>query len=348
MTGSTKTARALHTNVALFVPHKGCPHRCSFCDQRAISGQTEELTPQAVEAACRRAADTMHTAAANSEIAFFGGSFTAVDPAYQTALLEAAFPFVQAGVFRGIRVSTRPDAIDSGSLDRLKRYGVTAVELGAQSMSDRVLTQNERGHTAADVRRAASLIHTYELSLGLQMMTGLPGSSRDEDARTAEALCDLRPDSLRVYPTIVMEGTRLADWVRAGSYRPLTLEEAVEQGAQLLRRVEWERGVPIIRMGLHAGGDVEGHYLAGPYHPAFRELCESRLYRALALTALKQALPQGGAATLRVAEAALSKTIGQKRENIHWLEQHGYTVTVTGDPAVPLRRVMADIQTEQR
>ena len=166
MTGSTEPRRARHTNVALFVPHKGCPHRCSFCDQRVISGQTQELTPDAVTAACRRAADTMHTAAADSEIAFFGGSFTAVDPAVQTALLQAAFPFVQAGVFGGIRLSTRPDAIDPATLERLKRYGVTAVELGAQSMCDRVLRQNERGHTAADVRRAAALIHTYDVSLG--------------------------------------------------------------------------------------------------------------------------------------------------------------------------------------
>lgn len=345
MTGSTERSRARHTNVALFVPHKGCPHRCSFCDQRVISGQAGELTPAAVTAACRRAAATMHTPAANSEIAFFGGSFTAVDPAYQTALLEAAFPFVQAGFFQGVRVSTRPDAIDEGILDRLKRYGVTAVELGAQSMCDRVLTVNERGHTAADVQRASALIHTYDLSLGLQMMTGLPGSSREDDARTADELCRLRPDTLRIYPTIVVEGTRLADWFRVGYYRPLSLEEAIEQGANLLRRVEWERGIPIIRMGLHAGGDVESHYLAGPYHPAFRELCESRLYRAQALEVLFVALPQGGTATLRVAPAALSKAIGQKRENIRWLEQHGYTVTVVGDPQVAPRRVAVDIST---
>ena len=344
MTGSTEPRRARHTNVALFVPHKGCPHRCSFCDQRVISGQTQELTPDAVTAACRRAADTMHTAAADSEIAFFGGSFTAVDPAVQTALLQAAFPFVQAGGFGGIRLSTRPDAIDPATLERLKRYGVTAVELGAQSMCDRVLRQNERGHTAADVRRAAALIHTYDVSLGLQMMTGLPGSDPQEDIRTAQALCDLQPDTMRIYPTVVVENTRLADWVRDGSYTPPTLEQAVELGAQLLRLVEWERGIPLIRMGLHAGGDVESHYVAGPYHPAFRELCESRLYRELALTALQQALPTGGAAQLRVAPAALSKTIGQKRENIRWLGEQGYVVAVCGDPAVLPRRVLVEIE----
>lgn len=339
MIGSTEPRRDRHTNVALFVPHKGCPHRCSFCNQRVISGETQELTPDAVTAACRRAAETMHTTAEDSEIAFFGGSFTAVNPVVQTALLQAAYPFVQAGVFGGIRLSTRPDAIDPATLERLKRYGVTAVELGAQSMCDRVLRQNERGHTAADVQRAAALIHTYGFSLGLQMMTGLPGSDLQEDTRTAQALCDLQPDTMRLYPTVVVEGTRLADWVRDGRYVPLTLEQAVEQGARLLRLVEWERGIPLIRMGLHAGGDVEAHYVAGPYHPAFRELCESRLYRELALTALQKALPTGGAARLRVAPAALSKTIGQKRENIRWLEQQGYTVAVSGNPAVPLRRV---------
>lgn len=342
MTGSTDTRRARHANVALFVPHKGCPHRCSFCDQRAISGTAAAPTPAEVTAACERAVATMRTDATHAEIAFFGGSFTAIDPATQTALLEAAAPFVRAGHFRGIRLSTRPDAIDREILDRLRAYGVTAVELGAQSMDDKVLAHNERGHTAADVAKASSLIRTYGFSLGLQMMTGLPGSTRQADTRTAEMLCDLQPDTLRIYPTIVVEQTRLADWWRQGKYTPLSLEDAVTQGAALLRLVEGERGIPVIRMGLHAGGDVEAHYLAGPYHPAFRELCESRLYRERMLTILQKQLPNGGPATLRVAPAALSKAIGQKRANLHWLKEQGYTVTVLGDSGMEEHQVTVE------
>lgn len=138
---------ARHTNVALFVPHAGCPHRCSFCDQRAISGQSGQLLPSAVTQACRTAAQTMHTGSAQAEIAFFGGSFTAIDRAYMCRLLEAAAPFVADGIFSGIRISTRPDAVDEPVLRLLKTYGVTAVELGAQSMDDAVLRLNRRGHT---------------------------------------------------------------------------------------------------------------------------------------------------------------------------------------------------------
>lgn len=337
-----------HINVGLFVPHIGCPHRCSFCNQRAISGTSRPLTPQEVTAACERAAATMCTPPQNAEIAFFGGSFTAVEPAYQNALLQAAHPFVKAGVFGGIRISTRPDAIDSGVLDRLARYGVTAVELGAQSMNDRVLALNGRGHVAEDVRRASALIHTYDFSLGLQMMTGLPGSDPEDDRRTALELCALGPDSMRIYPTIVVEGTELAVWYRAGRYRPLSLKEAVEQGAQLLQMVEWESGIPVIRMGLHAGGGVQGQYVAGPFHPAFRELCEGRLYRQMALERLNEVLPQGGTARLRVARGAVSKITGQKRENIRWLAQRGYAVTVAGDNDVPVRCVRIDIDTKGR
>lgn len=342
MIGSTDGRRVRHANVAMFVPHKGCPQRCSFCDQRAISGSAVAPTPADVTAACERAIATLPVDAAHAEIAFFGGSFTAIDPATQTALLEAAAPFVRAGYFRGIRLSTRPDAIDEGILDRLRAYGVTAVELGAQSMDDRVLRHNERGHTAADVVNASTLIRTYGFSLGLQMMTGLPGSTPTTDWVTAQALCDLHPDTMRIYPTIVVEQTRLADWWRQGLYTPLSLEDAVAQGAALLRLVEGERHIPVIRMGLHAGGDVESHYLAGPYHPAFRELCESRLYREEMLTLLRGRLPHGGEATLRVAPCALSKAIGQKRANLHWLQEQGYTVTVLGDPDVEQGQVTVE------
>lgn len=331
-----------HTNVALFVPHAGCPHQCSFCNQRAITGSAGSLHPVEVTAACERAAATMHSDPEQAEIAFFGGSFTAVEEAYRTALLQAAYPYVERGLFAGIRISTRPDAIDEAILAQLRRFGVTAIELGAQSMDDDVLRRNGRGHTAADVERASRLIHTFDMALGLQMMTGLPGSSPDTDRRTAARLCALCPDTLRIYPAVVMEGTPMADWYREGTYTPPTLEEAVGLGAKLLKFAEWERGIPVIRMGLHAGGEVESAYVAGPYHPAFRELCESRLYRGLAYDALRRAAPHGGRATLWVSPNALSKMIGQKRDNIAWLASRGYTVAVRGDRVVPSRTVRAD------
>ncbi|WP_308753821.1 radical SAM protein, partial [uncultured Anaerotruncus sp.] len=176
-----------HANLAVFVPHAGCPRRCSFCSQKSISGAREAPTGESVSALCAESARSLAGADTDAEIAFFGGSFTAIDRAYMLELLEAAAPFV-GGAFRGIRVSTRPDAVDGEVLDLLRRYGVTAVELGAQSMDDGVLMKNRRGHTAADVERAARLVREAGFELGLQMMTGLYGSDEARDFRTAERL----------------------------------------------------------------------------------------------------------------------------------------------------------------
>ncbi len=326
-----------HANVALFVPHEGCPNRCSFCDQKAISGRERPPRAADVKAACERAAATMHAEAGEAEIAFFGGSFTAIDRPYMVELLEAAAPFVRDGRFAGIRVSTRPDRVNGEVLALLKGYGATAVELGAQSMDDTVLARNGRGHTAADVRTAAARIRAAGLSLGLQMMTGLPGADQASDRETAGQLAALQPDTMRVYPTIVMRGTRLARWYEEGRYTPQTLEEAVELGAELLRFFEWERGIPVIRLGLHAGPELEAGRVAGPWHPAFRELCEGCLYLELARQALAEV--PAGAVTLLVHPGAVSKLVGQKRCNIMALQHEGYTVTVRGDETVPPRQV---------
>ena len=328
-----------HSNVALFVPHAGCPHRCSFCDQRAISGHAALPTAAEVEAACERAIATRRTDPTASEIAFFGGSFTALPVAEQEALLSAAYPYVRAGHFRGIRLSTRPDCVDGETVERLCRFGVTAVELGAQSMDDRVLSANFRGHTAADVERAAACIRGAGLELGLQMMTGLYGDTDEGALETARRLCVLRPATLRIYPTQVLPGTYLATLWERGDYVPATLEGAVALCARLLWYVEREQGIPVIRLGLHADPSLQEKRLAGPYHPAFRELCEGQLYLNTALAMLKRTCPCGGAATLRVAPAALSKMIGQKRANLAALAEKGYSVTVKTDPAVPLFEV---------
>lgn len=173
------------------------------------------------------------------------------------ALLDAALPFVRRGVFRGIRLSTRPDCVDEGILAALAGRSVTAVELGAQSMDDAVLVQNGRGHTAADVERAAGLIRARGLSLGLQMMTGLPGSTPDTDRETAARLAALRPDTMRIYPTVALRGTPLDGMVRSGAYIPPTLEETVALCAELLLFFEEERDIPVIRLGLHASPDLD-------------------------------------------------------------------------------------------
>ena len=328
-----------HGNVALFVPHAGCPHRCSFCDQRAIAGTEERLTPDKVEAACLQAESRITLPGRQAELAFFGGSFTALPKKEMCALLDAALPFVRRGVFRGIRLSTRPDCVDEGILAALAGRSVTAVELGAQSMDDAVLVQNGRGHTAADVERAAGLIRARGLSLGLQMMTGLPGSTPDTDRETAARLAALRPDTMRIYPTVALRGTPLDGMVRSGAYIPPTLEETVALCAELLLFFEEERDIPVIRLGLHASQDLEQNRVAGPWHPAFRELCEGRIYRDRAASLLRECGIPPGPVRLLVHPRALSAMIGQRRGNVVWFRERGYRVEVEGDPALSRYRV---------
>ncbi len=319
-----------HANIAFFVPHLGCPHQCSFCNQKNISGSAFSPSPAQVEKVCTKAAEQLENRDFPAEIAFFGGSFTAIDPALMRSLLKAAYPFVANGAFDGIRVSTRPDAINPAILKILKDYGVTTVELGAQSMDDAVLSQNARGHTAQQVAEASNLIRREGFSLGLQMMIGLPGEKAEGYRETAKKIALLCPDGVRIYPVLVVEGTDLARWYREGRYIPLTVEEAVGKTAWLLRFFE-EKGISVIRAGLHTEQTLEQSCIAGPYHPAFGELCYSRVW----LDRLMERLEKDGlsqkALEVFVSPSLLSQAIGQKRENIRRLSEAGYQVKILSD-----------------
>lgn len=323
-----------HANVALFVPHNGCPHQCSFCNQRTITGHTAQPVPQDVLRAVRVAKASLGERTKHAEIAFFGGSFTALDRGYMVSLLEAAFPFVKDGTFSGIRISTRPDAIDEEVLLLLRRYGVTVIELGAQSMDDRVLAMNERGHTAEQVGKASSLIKQYNFTLGLQMMTGLYGDTAEGAVRTARKIANLRPENVRIYPTLILRGTELGRKYTAGEFQTLSLEETVSLCASLLDFFE-SRHINVIRLGLHGSPELEQNLLSGPWHPAFRQLCESRRMLERMKARLQGGhVPHGDAAVL-VNPKNISTAIGQKKENIRLLEQIGYRVRILPDASVP-------------
>ncbi len=316
-----------HANVALFIPFNGCPHRCSFCDQRSITGEARQPSPDDVRRTVETALDSLKENSKHSEIAFFGGSFTAIDRDYMLSLLEATVPYIDR--FKGIRISTRPDCVDEAVLTVLKQYRVSAVELGAQSMSDTVLSLNERGHTALDVMNAAALIKSFGMELGLQMMTGLYGSSDELDLYTAQRFIDLRPDTVRIYPTIVMRGTRLGELYEQGVYRPQELDRAVALCARLLSRFR-AADIRVIRVGLHDTDTLRRDMLAGPYHPAFRELCESRVMLDKAIALLKDHEP--GAYTLHVSARCRSKMVGNKKSNLIALHKLGYDITISEDP----------------
>ena len=321
-----------HSNIAIFVPHNGCPHTCAFCNQRVISGEQTQPTPQDVAAAAECAIRSLGENSAGSEIAFFGGSFTAIERGYMISLLEAAAVYVRSGKIGGIRCSTRPDCIDNDVLDILLEYGVTAIELGAQSMDDRVLRLNERGHTAQQVRGAAKMIKSRGIELGLQMMTGLYGDSDAGALFTARELAALEPDTVRIYPTVVLRGTKLAELYESGEFQPQGLDGAIPLCAKLLKFFE-ERSIPIIRLGLHAGKDVEQQFVAGAYHPALRELCESRMMLEKMLEKLNGA-DKSAEYIIAVNPSDISKAVGQKRGNMTALAGMGYKIKVVSDPQI--------------
>ena len=317
-----------HANVAFFVPMVGCPHRCSFCDQNSITGESGIPTPEEVDKTLKKAARELHGFSEKAEIAFFGGSFTMIPRELMLSLLAPAKKWIDRKAFSGIRISTRPDAIDEEVLSVLKEYGVTFIELGAQSCNNAVLEKNRRGHTFEDTQKAAQLIREAGFSLGLQMMTGMPGSTKEDDIHTAARFAALKPDTMRIYPTLVLKNTLMAKWFEDGEYVPQTVEEAAAECAELLDIFELYK-INVIRLGLHAEGSLEENLLGGPYHPAFREICESLRFRKKIAPMLTR-LPKGSY-ILKVAPSEVSKCSGQHRSNVeHWLSL-GYAVRIVPD-----------------
>ncbi len=308
-----------HSNIAIFVPHVGCPHKCAFCDQRAISREKSIPKAEDVAKAVEVAINSRGYSPSHSEIAFFGGSFTGIPKDYMIELLSAAKSEIDKGRVAGIRISTRPDFIDSEILDLLKKYSVTTIELGAQSMQDDVLKKNMRGHSAEDVSTASAKIKEQGFALGLQMMTGLYGDTDEKAIDTVDRIIALSPNFVRIYPTIVLKGTHLEALVEKGEYSPQTIEQAVELGSVLLEKF-YKAGIPVIRFGLHTID--EDSFVAGPWHPSLSELASSRVYLKRAKTLKK------GRYNLFVCPGATSKMIGQKRENIIKLSQLGINCKV--------------------
>ena len=301
----------------VFVPHLGCPHACVFCNQRRISGMERPATAADVKNSIAQAAAFLPKGG-KRQLAFYGGSFTAIPTPEQEALLGAAKEALDRGEIDAIRLSTRPDAIDNAVLERLERCGVETVELGAQSMDDAVLRLSGRGHTAADVEQASGLIKSAGFKLVLQMMTGLPGSSDESDIETARRLIALKPDGVRVYPTVIVRDTALYDMWRAGTYREHTVEDAVRVCAKIVPLFD-AAGIPVIRLGLNPTEELSGGAAAGgAYHPALGELVKSRILLEKARALLRGVEP-GSRVTLVVGKGKTSQMAGQHRENLRRL-----------------------------
>ncbi len=308
-------------NVSIFVPHSGCPNKCSFCDQRHITGCVSQPDESVVKSTLGIAYDSLKEKSKEAEIAFFGGSFTAIDRSYMIALLDSTKDYIRK--FKGIRISTRPDAVDNEILDILKAYNVTSIELGAQSMVDSVLSANERGHSAEDVYKASALIKSRGFSLGLQMMTGLYKSNDELDIFTAQEFIKIKPDTVRIYPTVVLKNTTLETLYKNGLYNPPDAEASSKLCARLIHMFE-NAGINVIRVGLHDSESLKCNMVAGAFHPAFRELCEAQIYFDKITDALEFAGITSGDVDIFVPKSHLSKAIGQKGYNKQRLISLGY------------------------
>lgn len=306
-------------NISIFIPHLGCPHKCSFCNQNVITGNEKQPTPQDV----KNAVDTaLKRKGYEYEIAFFGGSFTAIDRQYMISLLEAAGECVKNGSVKGIRISTRPDAIDEEVLEILKSYGVTSIELGAQSMDDEVLKANLRGHTSADVENASRLIKEYGFELGLQMMTGLYLDTDEKAIQTAQRIIDLAPATVRIYPTAVLKGTYLARLLEDKVYKAQTVDDAANLCTTLVPMFE-NAGIKIIRLGLHSSEELKKNIVAGAFHDSFGEIVKSRFM----LNRILKYPPDDY--EIFVNSKSVSQLKGQQKRNIYFLMEAGYNIKVT-------------------
>lgn len=265
--------------IPIFIVHQGCPHQCLFCNQRSITGASDGMvTAQAVQETIRtQLAWPRRNPSASVQVAFYGGSFTGLAPERQRELLGAVQPFLATGQVREIRLSTRPDYVTPEIALFLREHGVGIVELGAQSLDDRVLAASGRGHTAAQVKAAVACLKEEGIQVGLQLMLGLPGDSTATALASGRQAAELEPDMVRLYPCLVVSGSPLAELHHQGQYQPLTLNRAVALAGRLWL-VFKAYNIPVVRMGLQPSDSLEKTVLAGPYHPAFGELVLSRLF----------------------------------------------------------------------
>jgi histone acetyltransferase (RNA polymerase elongator complex component) len=308
-------------NIPIFIPELACPFQCVFCNQHNISGQLDVPKSDEITAIIESHLTTLPRQDCRIEIAFFGGSFTGLELQQQNRFLELAKPFLLSKGVHGIRISTRPDYINREILENLQEKGVTAIELGAQSLNDTVLTLSGRGHNAAAIEYAAAMIREFNFELGLQMMIGLPGDNFENSLYTARKIIELGADTTRIYPCLVIKGTQLEKSYKQNKYIPLTMEDAVEQTA-LIYLEFIEAGVKVLRMGLHPSETfAQGGLLGGPFHPAFGEMVLTRVWQLRLEQKIPKNTVKGTSIKVAVHPSQLNAAIGFKAKNKKWL--HG-------------------------
>lgn len=322
--------------IPIFVPNLGCPMECTFCSQQKITGKQTNVTAKDVKEAIEYYLNNFKDESKYVEVAFFGGSFTGIDTEIQKELLEAANEYINEGKVNSIRISTRPDYITKDILKMLKKYHVKTIELGVQSSNDYILAKSKRGHNFEDVKRASKLIRRYRFRLGHQMMVGMPESTEIDEINTAKDLIKLKPKMVRVYPVLVINGTELANEYKDGEYTPLTIEQATQRCKEIIYMFRKKR-IDIIRVGLQNTDEITdpskstSEVLAGPYHPAFRQLVDDSMWYDSIAEKIKKINMKVKKVEIRVNPEYTNNIIGHKKENLKRLKQM-YDVEVIAKP----------------
>ena len=319
-----------HYNIPVFVPHLGCPHDCVFCNQKKITGNEK---PFECASAIKTIEENLKTIEKNDdkyvEIAFFGGSFTAIDDNTFKTLCLLGKKYIDEKKVDALRCSTRPDTIDKEKLIFMKECGFKTIELGVQSTDETVLLKSGRGHTKEDVFFASYLIKDMGIDLGLQMMIGLPFDTDEKTLNTAKDLISLKPQCVRVYPTLVMEGTRLFDMYKSGDYEPWSLDKCIPILSKVLN-LFYENNVNVVRVGLQTTDNINEKTVIGPYHASIRELAESEIYKNKI-----EKLKLKDDAYICVNDKEISKAVGNKKSNItYFKEKYGINIKICGNPDV--------------
>lgn len=336
--------------IPVFLMNRGCPRCCLFCNERLTAGDhPERVTETAFAETVRSRLLSTPRKSGPVQIAFYGGTFSGLERDEQRRLLDMAAPFLREGTVDGIRISTRPDGIDREILDLFRTAGVTTVEVGAQSLHDAVLIESRRGHTENDTVRAITLLKEKGFETGIHLMVGLPGDNPDRFTETIRKTIALRPDMVRIHPTLVLRDTALALAFHQGAYRPLTLPEATDLCKKALKALT-AAGIPVIRLGLQTTREMEepGAIVAGPFHPAFRSLVEAAIFRESAAALLASVERGNGTvssgtvgvdrltARFTISPADFSSFCGDGRKNVTLLQEHFGIgeIRIAADPAL--------------
>jgi len=324
--------------IPVFLPHAGCPHQCVFCNQTSITGVRRDMvSPENVERQILEFLDYKENDRRPVQVAFYGGNFLGLEKDYIERLLNVSTKFVKYKKIDAIRFSTRPDTIDHERIEIIKNYPVTTVEIGAQSMDDRVLDMAKRGHSAFDTQQAVTLLKNRHYQIGLQIMVGLPKEDEAISLSTAYRISELEPDFVRIYPTIVLKRSLLARWYENGTYRPWSLERSVAHVKTLYLFFK-KKNIPVIRMGLQASEDLDSGaaILAGPYHPAFGHLVHSEIFMDMATELMENMAFPKDSVTLKVHPKSISKMRGLKNKNVNALKKRFLlqSLNIVPDPSI--------------